>query len=276
MAKKANPSEAYRDTLGGLVRKAYESSNYEALSAYLVANSNLPGPRGNLELAQVFADVTVRECGANSELVWKMASDLLQYSPEVAPTNNAKEFLPFCAVCSLGKLGAAFPKLFAKTGNRLHQVAEDTRWRIREGVAWAMQQMLASDPQKTLDTLETWIAPGNWLVMRAVVATVAEPSLLNGMETARRALELHRKVLASLMGASERHTPEFRTLRQGLSYSLSVVVQALPREGFDYLQQLIDSRDIDALQIVKANLGKKRLSNNFPKEVATMLRRLGQ
>jgi hypothetical protein len=78
------------------------------------------------------------------------------------------------------------------------------------------------------------------------------------------------------MAASERRTPEFQTLRQGLSYSLSVVVQALPREGFGYLQELVGSRDPDILQIVKANLGKKRLSNNFPKEVAAIASRLRQ
>lgn len=259
-----------------MVRRAYERTDYEPLAAHLVANSNLPGPRGNLELAQTFADVAVRECASNPEALWNLAGELLRYSADVAPANNAKEFLPFCAVCGLGQLGAAFPSYFTKVANRLRQSAEDKRWRTREGVAWALQRMLASHAQKTLQMLETWITPGSWLPMRAVAAAVAEPSLLHEPETARRALALHREVLAQVMAASERRTPEFQTLRQGLSYSLSVVVQALPREGFGYLQELAGSRDRDILQIVKANLGKKRLSNNFPNEVAAIASRLRQ
>jgi hypothetical protein len=76
------------------------------------------------------------------------------------------------------------------------------------------------------------------------------------------------------MSAGERLSPEFQTLRQGLSYSLSVVVQARPREGFAYLNELAGTHDSDILKIVKANLGKKRLNNNFSNEVAAIARRL--
>jgi hypothetical protein len=271
---KASRVGSYEEALSPMIGTACESSDYEALFAYLAGNSNLPGPRGNLELAEVFAEVAVRECTANPEALWRMASELLRYSADVAPANDPKEFLPFCAVCALGQLGAASPSYFSKVASRLRQEAEDTRWRTREGVAWGMQRMLASHPQKSLQTLATWITPGKWLAMRAVVAAAAEPWLLHEPETARIALDLHRKVLAQLMAASKRDTAEFRTLRQGLSYSLSVVVQALPQEGFAYLQQLVDSGDSDVLQIVKANLAKKRLSIKFPKEVAMIARRL--
>jgi hypothetical protein len=276
VSKSPSRTATYRETLRPLIRKACERSDYDALSAFLVANSNLPGPRGNLELAEAFADAAVQECAPIPEALWNLCSELLRYSADVAPANNAKEFLPFCAICGLGALAAASANRFTKVTNVLQQSAKDQRWRIREAVAWALQRMLASHPQRTLQTLEAWIASGDCLVLRAVAAAVAEPSLLHDAETAQRALEIHRKVLAQVIAATERHTQEFRTLRQGLSYSLSVVVQASPREGFEYLQELVSSRDPDILQIVKANLAKKRLSSNFPNEVAAMARGLSQ
>ena len=36
------------------------------------------------------------------------------------------------------------------------------------------------------------------------------------------------------------------------------------------MRQLIDSQDADILWIVKENLKKKRLINNFPNEIATI------
>ena len=91
---------------------------------------------------------------------------------------------------------------------------------------------------------------------------------------AESALELHRKVFTQLLVTDERKSREFKTLRQALGYSLSVVIAAIPTEGFEYMQQLIRSRDKDALQIVKENLRKNRLAKSFPYEVASMKRLL--
>jgi hypothetical protein len=225
-------------------------------------------------LAGAFADVAVQECAAIPEALWTLCGEFLGYSADVAPVNNPKEFLPFCAVVGLGALAAASVDHFTKVASILQQSAKDKRWRIREGVAWALQRMLARHAEGTLQTLEAWIDAGDWLVLRAIVAAVAEPSLLHEAKTAQRALDLHQKVLAQVMSAGERLSPEFQTLRQGLSYSLSVVVQARPREGFAYLNELAGTHDSDILKIVKANLGKKRLNNNFSNEVAAIARRL--
>jgi hypothetical protein len=55
---------------------------------------------------------------------------------------------------------------------------------------------------------------------------------------------------------------------------VSVVVRAIPEEGFALMEQLVESDDRDALWIVKQNLRKKRLSRTFPREVESLMDRL--
>jgi hypothetical protein len=104
--------------------------------------------------------------------------------------------------------------------------------------------------------------------MRAVAAGVAEPALLKEKQIARSALELHRKIFAQILAVRERKSDEFKTLRQALGYSLSVVICGIPQEGFEYMRRLVDSQDVDILWIVKENLKKNRLIKNFPNQVA--------
>ena len=63
---------------------------------YLLKESGLPGPRGNIELAQVIADE------GNKGLFLRY----LKYTADIAPTNSPYEFLAFCGVIGLGRLVA--------------------------------------------------------------------------------------------------------------------------------------------------------------------------
>jgi hypothetical protein len=264
---KMSRKEGYKEHLTDLIDKALKTGNEENLTEYLTSNSNLPGPRGNLELAEAFADVVAAYAERESEKLWRLCLKLTQFSLIEAPVNNPKEFLVFCGARGVGALGAS-QTFFQKAISRLEELAADTRWRIREGVAMAIQSMIGKQFQKTLMEIEGWIATGNWLVMRAVAAGVAEPPLLKDKHTAESAFELHKKIFAKIAVAKERKSDEFKTLRQGLGYSLSVVVCAVPKEGFEYMRQLAGTQDADILWIVKENLKKNRLLKNFPEEAA--------
>lgn len=61
---------------------------------YLLAGSNLPGPRGNLELAAAAADL-------GDETQFRCWAAL---GPDVAPENTPDCFLAFCGVVGLGRL----------------------------------------------------------------------------------------------------------------------------------------------------------------------------
>ncbi|MGA2488845.1 MAG: hypothetical protein ABSF99_01465, partial [Anaerolineales bacterium] len=128
---------------------------------YLLQESGLPGPRGNLELAQVVADAGSRE----------LFEHFLVYTPDVAPVNDPHEFLAFCGVVGLGRLLAEGDE---KVLDQLRPYASDLRWRLREGVAMALQRLGKRNMHSLLSAMETW-SEGNWLEKRAAAAALAEP-----------------------------------------------------------------------------------------------------
>jgi hypothetical protein len=261
--------EKYEQTLHKNFEEFLKTGNEANLRDYLISNSNLPGPRGNLELAEAFAEVVEDYSQKEPRKLWKLCMKLTEISPVEAPANNPKEFLVFCGTRGIGALGSS-STFFQKALSRLKELASDSRWRTREAVAMAVQRLIEKHGQKTLNELESWIEKDNWLVMRAVAAGVAEPVLLIDKQTARFALELHKKVFAKILAARVRKPEGFKALKQGLGYSLSVVVRAIPREGFEYMHQIVDLHDEDIRWIIKENLKKNRLIKNFPAEVASI------
>jgi hypothetical protein len=106
--------------------------------------------------------------------------------------------------------------------------------------------------------------------MRAAVAGVAEPKLLRSPAVASRALRLHREVFARITSAQMPKPREFGVLRQALAYTLSVVVAALPVEGFSFMEELVGIRDQDVRWICRENLKKDRLISRFPDKVRAL------
>jgi hypothetical protein len=76
--------------------------------------------------------------------------------------------------------------------------------------------------------------------------------------------------MEQVLKIQERKSEAFKILRQALGYTLSVVVHAAPKEGFEFMAQLIDSQDADVLWVVKQNLKKSRLVKNFPQKVESI------
>src|SRR5262250_2435067 len=90
--------------------------------AYLVAHSGLPGARANLELVQVAGDM------ATPDVLWRWSS-------------SKDEYLALCGAAGLGRLAREDPKVLG----RLKDLACDSRWRVREGVAIALQRLGKQD-----------------------------------------------------------------------------------------------------------------------------------
>jgi hypothetical protein len=269
--------EEYKRELAPLFAALREQGEPEELSDYLITHSNLPGPRGNLELAAAFAALAAEQVLEAPEPVWRCCVKLSGVSPAEAPVNDPREFLAFCGTQAIGAIGSVSSEYYHEAIARLHAAATDPRWRIREAVAMGLQCLLAKERERTLAELAAWLQPGAWLAMRAVAAGVAEPALLRDAQTARAALAVHVKIIEQLQtaGAQERTSLAFKSLKQGLGYSVSVVVAALPPEGFAYLHQLAGSLDRDVQWILKENLKKARLTRKFPEEVAAIKARVG-
>ena len=259
--------ESYKEILVCLMDEFLKTGNDEEVKTYLASNSSLPGPRGNLELAYAFAEVAEDFSTRNLSKMWELALALTRISANEAPVNDPKEFLPFCGAVTIGAIASAH-KGFRQAFQLLKKLANDQRWRTREGVAMGLQKLIAKQGQVVLAELDSWIAKNEWLPMRAVVVGVAEPSLLKDVQIAKSALVLHEKIFSQILATGERKTSEFKILRQALGYSLSVVVCAIPKEGFEYMQRIAGSNDGDVLWVIRENLMKNRLVRNFPEEVA--------
>jgi hypothetical protein len=221
---------------------------------YLLQESGLPGPRGNLELAHAAAQAGSRE----------QFETFLSVPLEQAPTNDPHEFLVFCGVLGLGKLASEGDHAQIA---RLRSYASDPRWRIREGVATALQLVGDTNMPLLLREMSIW-GTGNWLEKRAAAAALAEPRLLKQADAAREALRILDSITLSMAEAKNRSSEEFKTLRQGMGYCWSVLVAALPADGKKLMEKWLASEDKDIRWLMRENLKKNRLLKADPLWVA--------
>ncbi len=214
--------------------------------SFLLKESGLPGPRANLELIQAVADE------GDAELFERY----LTYDPFQAPTNSPQVFLAVCGVVGLGRLAAEGNRSVLKT---LRGFASDPRWRMREGVAMALQRLGDQDMNALLREAARW-SKGSPLEQRAAAAGICEPRLLHNAEQAAQVLKILNDITASIAKVDDRKSDAFIALKKGLAYCWSVAVAALPDEGKRNMEQWFSSQDKDVIWIMKENLKKNRLA----------------
>jgi hypothetical protein len=212
---------------------------------YLLQESGLPGPRGNLELAGVVAAEGDRA----------LFERLLAWTPLRAPTNDPHEFLAFCGVVGLGRLLAEGDRSLLE---RIRPFASDPRWRLREGAAMALQRWGKVDMPGLLAAMEDWCT-GNRLEQRAAAAALAEPVLLKDRRQAEQALGILDRITAGMVASPEAKHPDYKVLQQGLSYCWSVVVAAAPEAGKQLMEKWLACGDPVVRRIMQENLKKNRL-----------------
>jgi hypothetical protein len=203
---------------------------------YLAANSGLPGPRGNLELVQAVGDE------ASKSVLWRW-------------TASADEYLAVCGAAGLGRFAHDDPKVM----RRLEELAADPRWRVREGVAMALQRLGKQDMERLVDEMETWAKRGPY-VQRAVAAGLCEPPLLKDQHQVRKVLEILDTITRSIAASRDRKDDGFRVLRQAMGYCWSVAAAAAPGPGRSMMERWLRSDDPDVRWIMKTNLGKSRMA----------------
>ena len=212
---------------------------------YVLDHSNLPGPRGNLELMFAVQDV-------GDELFFKKC---LEYNELKAPTNTPGEFVATCGTAGLGKLIAEGKTEYFK---QLKILAADNRWRVREGVAFALQYLGKRDMHLLLAEMGKW-KTDNLFVQRAVVAGLCDPVLLKNQNHAGQVLNILVEITNNIQKIENRKDESFRVLKKGLAYGLSVAVVAFPEKGKQAFAVLAKMEDKDIQRILKENLKKNRL-----------------
>jgi hypothetical protein len=205
--------------------------------AYLKKNSGLPGPRANLELVEAVGEE------ADPERLWRLSA-------------SSDEFLALCGTAGLGHIAVSDP---VPVMSWLRELAADPRWRVREGVAIALQHMGRHSMPRLLAEMEKWSAGGPY-VQRAAAAGLCEPSLLKEPEHVIRVLEILDRMTKSMAATSARKDVGFRVLRQALAYSWGVAAAALPEAGRPFLEKWLRSPDTDVAWVMKSNLAKSRIA----------------
>ncbi len=236
--------------------------NLARWDAFLLEHSGLPGPRGNLELAQAVAD----------EGTPQLFERYRAHTPETAPTNSPYEFLAFCGVLGLGRLLAEGQLALL---NIVRPFASDPRWRIREAVAMALQRLGEVNMPALINEMQVW-SQANLYERWAAVAALCEPKLLRHPRDARATLAILDAVTAAIAELQDRKSDDFRVLRKGLAYCWSVAVAALPEEGKACMERWFASQDKDVRWLMKENLKKNRLARMDPQWVAACRGRLAQ
>ncbi len=228
-------------------------NDYEKLEKFLIKNSNLPGPRANLEL--IFGLAEIYE---NQEVILEW----LNITEDKADTNDPKSFLPFCAAVCLGKM-------YTKKENPefiaiLKKLANDGRWRMREAVAFGFQIIGEYNFNYLKSFFSEWIKESNNLEKRAILVSLAHPKFLDE-EKAKFCFKISEIVLKQMD-----RDDNFEVLKKGLAFTISVFTAANPVLGFSFIKKWI-GKDKVIDKIMKENLKKNRLVRKNPEEVINLI-----
>ncbi|HEX2645965.1 MAG TPA: HEAT repeat domain-containing protein [Candidatus Dormibacteraeota bacterium] len=204
---------------------------------YLKRHSGLPGPRANLELVQAVGEE------ADADRLWRLSA-------------SQDEFLALCGTAGLGRIALLEPETVMKW---LRELASDPRWRVREGVAIALQRYGSESMPKLIEEMKEWSRDGAY-VQRAAIAALCEPPLLKSNEDAVEALVILDHVTRSMAATSDRRSDAFKVLRKALGYCWSVAAAAAPLNARPYLEKWLRSKDKDVAWVMKSNLAKARMA----------------
>ncbi len=205
---------------------------------YLKRRSGLPGPRANPELVAAVAEE------ADADRLWRLSA-------------SQDEFLALCGVAGLGRIALLEPDSVMAW---LRELASDPRWRVREGVAIALQRLGREDMPFLIAEMQQW-AHGDRFMQRAAVAGLCEPAILKNNRDIVEVLAILDQVTHSISTATDRRTEGFRVLRQALGYGWSVAAAAGPENALPYLEKWSQSTDADVAWILKSNLSKARMAS---------------
>ena len=217
---------------------------------FLLEQSNLPGPRANLELLWVV--VAPGEMSHSLTGAWNtMNNPPNKYSRRICGgmwrSRDRQTDLQwkFRVLQAIEKTCLGYP--VEGQGRRSHGTS--TNW------TGGLHGLIAE--------LELW-KQGNPYEKRAVVAGLCEPDLLINKEHAEAVLTMVFEVANALTQIQQKRDEPFKALRKGLGYGLSVAIVASPVKGKVLFEKLAHSPDRDIQWVVKENLKKNRLMRMDP------------
>jgi protein required for attachment to host cells len=221
----------------------------EKLKSFLIKNSNLPGPRVNIELGFLLSEMYKDE---NELAKW------LNIDESQAGTNDPMSYLPFCALICYGRIYTE--KKDSKIINKIKKAANDPRWRVREACAFAFQIIGEHNFDVLKKIFSEWLLEANNLEKRCILVSLAHPKMLNTTR-ANYCLQVCDIILQHL----DKSSPNFPVLNKALEFTISVFVSKDVDTGSVFLEKWIKEKNKLINGIMKKNLSKNRirkLNNN--------------
>jgi hypothetical protein len=211
---------------------------------YLKDHSNLPGPRGNLELLYSFS-----KCAKKEEI-----NECIKYIKDNTE-NSPEEFLGMCGIVGYAVQNKDKNELVFEF---LRKYASNKSWRIREAVAMGIQEISENNMNETLRNIVK-MKDGNCYDKRAVVAGLCEPKLLKEEKTATSVLKILNEI-TEVLDHNNKLSDEEESLRKALGYGWSVAIVHAPENGKKMLENLLKEKKGKHLKwIIKENLKKNKL-----------------
>lgn len=218
----------------------------------LLGNSNLPGPRGNLELLYQFmylgTDEQVTRC-----LSLNHQEQSIQNSPE-----------EFGVMCGVARTCMVKRDRLQELVIELKSYANHSSWRVREAVCIGLQEVAKSvGTAPVLDAIKRWSRGSNF-EKRTFAATLCEPALLKDSHTNIKILDALVEMTHSFEGITTKLDEGQTSLRKALGYCWSVAIVHETEYGkmaFEKIaKDILDkSANKHVLWIIKENLKKNRL-----------------
>jgi hypothetical protein len=239
-----------------------EKDDLDELTKYLTENSNLPGPRANLGLANKLA-----------ELVTSNWVDHKKFLRRCIDSWGNDEYLRTCRNIVLGYIAAEHPQEDNWALDLLYLDNFNDEWRPREAVTIGLTESLRRRETYMLQLLHRWNEDNDLRVLRNTLVTLADPGNLRKSLGLREALRTYHLKAMDALRYDSNSKPGYQMLKKSLGFTLSVAAVEDP----EMMRMLRDWVEADIKQwksVLRSNLKKSRLVKKYPEQTRQLLARL--
>ncbi len=236
-----------------------------SLTEFLVTNSGLPGPRGNLTLAA--------EASRLIAMDWATKRGFLK-GLIIGWLASGDEYLLFVTHSAIGHVLSGNPEEVEWAVPILYEANFSPLWRAREGVTFALEALLEDRSDLALSLIDKWCKPRDPIVVRNSIVALAHPTQLRRNNAQLDALERYNGVGMEIVAKVIDPGDDVKMLAKSLGFTLSVAAET--DEGYlDEFENWIDGNIKAWRSIIKENLTKARIAKKYPSHIEALLKRLG-
>jgi len=236
-----------------------------SLTEFLIANSGLPGPRGNLTLAAEASRLIAMDWATKKRILKGLI---------IGWSASGDEYLMFVAHSAIGHVLSGNPEEMEWAVPILYEANFSPLWRAREGVTFALEALLEDRVDLALSLIDEWCKRRDPIVVRNSIVALAHPTQLRRNHAQLDALERYNGIGMEIVAKAIDPGDDVKMLAKSLGFTISVAAEA--DEGYlDEFEKWIDGNVKTWRSIIKKNLTKARIAKKYPARIKALFKRLG-